>query len=372
MSDAIFDPAAAIGRLDALLEASMAAGASDLHVSEGRVALARIHGDLSTLDPAPVEAAMLAALVAHFADGARAAEWQQRGSVDVGHSTPDGERFRINLYRGLGRIGLVARHLDNRFRSTEELGLPAGIAHLPDLQDGLVLVTGATGSGKSTTLACLIHEINRQYPKHILTIEDPVEFVHRPIRAAITHRELHTDVPDFATAVRASLREDPDVILIGELRDLETMRAALTAAETGHLVFGTLHTADTVGTVERLVGGFPGDEQEAIRYRLSLSLRAVISQRLLPLADGGGRVPQVELLRISNAVSNLIATGRTKQIYSAIEAGAELGMQTFDQSLADLVNGGRFGRDAALSLARDRQSFDRLMLTRQAHALRAP
>lgn len=362
------DAAAALDALDCLLDRLVAAAASDLHLVEARLPLARIHGELSTLDAALFPATAMAGLVEHFTRGARETEWHQRGSVDVGHSTPSGERFRINVYRALGRCGLVARHLDNRFRTVEDLGLPPDLRHLADLQDGLVLVTGATGSGKSTTLASLIHEINRLYPKHILTIEDPVEFVHSPIRAAITHRELHTDVPDFASAVRASLREDPDVILIGELRDLETMRAAITAAETGHLVFGTLHTADTVGTIERLVGVFPGEEQDAIRYRISLALRAVVSQRLMRRNDGRGRAPLVEILMVTNAVSNLIATGRTKQIYSAIEAGGDLGMQTFDQSLADLVRAGHFEREDARRLARDGQSFDRLIVTRGARA----
>jgi len=353
-----------LNRFDALLGRAIAAGASDVHLAAERPPLARVHGDLATLEAKPWPAAAMDSLATHFAHGARAAEWQQRGSLDAGHTTADGERFRVNLFRGLGRAGLVARHLANRFRTMAELGLPDHLRDLADLQDGLVLVTGATGSGKSTTLASLVNEINRLYPRHILTIEDPVEFIHHPIRAAITHRELHTDVPDFASAVRASLREDPDVILIGELRDLETMAAAITAAETGHLVFGTLHTADTVGTVERLVGGFPGDEQDAIRYRLSLALKAVVSQRLVRRADNLGRAPLVEVLVVTNAVSNLIATGRTKQIYSAIEGGGELGMQTFDQSLAAAVRSGALDRDSGRRLARDPQAFDRLLVQR--------
>ena len=355
---------AALAALDELLARLVEVGASDLHLAEGRIPLARVHGDLVSLDGHPFARSALLALAAHFAVGGRAEEWQARGSVDVGHGIASGERFRINLFRGLGRCGMVARHLDNRFRGVDELGLPADIRNLADLQDGLVLVTGATGSGKSTTLACLMHEINRNYPKHLLTIEDPVEFVHTPIRAAVTHRELHTDVPDFATAVRAALREDPDVILIGELRDLQTRHAAITAAETGHLVFGTLHTADTVGSVERLVGGFPGDEQDAIRYRLSLVLRAVVSQRLVRRSDGKGRVPMVEVLVATNAVSNLIATGRTRQLHAAIESGTELGMQTFDQSLVDLVRAGAVSREDARRLTGDETAFERLLAGR--------
>lgn len=343
---------------------------SDLHLAEGRPVLGRVHGELLTIDNHCWPAAAMDVLVAHFTTDRREQEWLRQGSVDVGYSSSDGERYRINLLRALGRRQLVARHLDQRFRGMAELGLPEDLRHLADLQDGLVLVTGATGSGKSTTLAALIHEINRLYPKHILTIEDPVEFIHQPIRAAITHRELHADVPDFATAVRASLREDPDVILIGELRDLETMRAALTAAETGHLVFGTLHTADTVGSVERMVGGFAGDEQDAIRYRLSLCLRAVVSQRLEKSAQAGGRVPLVEVLNVTSAISNLIATGRSKQIYSAIESGADLGMQTFDQSIAHAVRGGHLTRERGLQLARDARALERMLAARPQGALR--
>lgn len=355
------DSTAVLDDFNALLEQAVASGASDLHLAAGRVPLLRVHGELQALDRPPWPAAAMEALRTRLAHGGRGAEWARNGSLDAGHSTPGGERFRLNLFRGLGREGLVARHLDNRFRTMAQLGLPERLHELSHLRDGLVLITGATGSGKSTTLASLIDTINRRYPYHILTIEDPVEFVHEPARAAVTHRELHTDVPDFASAVRAGLREDPDVILIGELRDLETMGAALTAAETGHLVFSSLHTADTVGTVERLTGVFPGDEQEAIRYRLSLALRAVVSQRLVRRRDGAGRVPLVEILIVTAAVSNLIATGRTKQIYSTIEGGGELGMQTFDQSLADAVRNGLLRTENARAMARDGQAFDKLV-----------
>jgi twitching motility protein PilT len=349
--------------LDALLAMVLERQASDLHLMAGQPPIARVHGELRPLDSHPLTPADLERFSALLTAEQGESGLRDHGALDVGYSL-GGERFRVNLFHSMGRLGLVARHLDSRFRGFGELGLPATLAGFADLNDGLVLVTGATGSGKSTTLATLVHEINRQHARHILTVEDPVEFVHAPIRSHITHRELHRDFPDFASAVKSALRQDPDVILIGEMRDLETMRAALTAAETGHLVFGTLHTADTVGTVERLVGGFPGDEQDMVRYRLSRCLRAVVSQRLIPRSNGRGRTALVEVLVVTNAVSNLIATGRTKQIYSAIEGGAELGMQTFDHGLADAVRDGRVAPDAARRLASDPALLERLLDTR--------
>jgi twitching motility protein PilT len=353
--------AAALASFDDLLGVLLRAQASDLHLAADLPPMARVNGELAVLEPAIWPRCRLERL--HHAMACREgreAEWQREGGLDFGHTLGD-QRFRVNLLRSQGRPALVARHLDSRFRSFRELGLPPTLGYLADVQDGLVLVTGATGSGKSTTLAALVHEINRQHARHILTIEDPVEFVHEPIRAHITHRGLHQDFPDFASAVRSALRQDPDVILVGEMRDLETMRAALTAAETGHLVLGTLHTADTVGTVERVVGGFPGDEQETVRYRLAACLRAVISQRLVLRSDGQGRTALAEVLVVNNAVSNLIATGRSKQIHSMIESGTEQGMQTFDHSLAAAVQSRRLTLETAQAQARDPMLLARLL-----------
>ncbi|MFM2403312.1 MAG: hypothetical protein RL223_1192 [Pseudomonadota bacterium] len=350
---------AALDRLDQQLMALLQVRGSDLHLAVGQPPLARINGELTSLDHTLWSSEALNALHERLArHEGRSDELTREGGLDLGH-TVGAERFRLNLLRARGRPALVARHLDSRFRSFQELGLPPMLGHLADVQDGLVLVTGATGSGKSTTLAALVHEINHQHARHILTIEDPVEFVHEPIRAHITHRSLHQDFPDFASAVRAALRQDPDVILIGEMRDLDTMRAALTAAETGHLVLGTLHTADTVGTVERVVGGFPGEEQETVRYRLARCLRAVISQRLVLRSDGQGRTALAEILMVNNAVSNLIATGRSKQIYSMIESGTAQGMQTVDHSLAQAVRQRRLSPEDA-----QRHAQDLLLLTR--------
>jgi twitching motility protein PilT len=344
-----------------LLDSLPTNGASDLHLGAGRVAHARVHGELQACDERPWSAADLEDLAQALLDPPRQGALRQSGSADLGYGTASGYRYRINFFRSLGALALVARHLPERFASLAELMLPPGLKELAYLPSGLVLVTGVTGSGKSTTLATLIHEINAHMARHILTIEDPVEFVHKPVKSLISHRELGTDTPDFALAVRAAMREDPDVILVGELRDTETMRAALTAAETGHLVFSTLHTADAVGATERFIGAFPGEEQDLARHRLSLVMKAVVAQQLLPRADRKGRVPAVEILRGTTAVINLIASGRTSQLYSAMESGMELGMQTYDQSLTQLARDKLVAVELARPLARNADGFDWLM-----------
>jgi twitching motility protein PilT len=344
-----------------LLERVVEHQASDLHLAEGRAACWRLHGNLAVMDDGVWTQAMLDSLLGELLGAQQGRDLADKGTVDLGFTAQNGERFRINVFRSLGRPALVARHLPSRFLSFNELRLPESVRQLASLSDGLVLVTGITGSGKSTTLATIINEINATLPVHILSIEDPVEFVHTPNRAIISHRELYTDVPDFASAVKASLREDPDVILVGELRDTETMRAALTAAETGHLVFSTLHTADTSGAIERFIGGFPGDEQSVVRHRLALVLKAVVAQQLLPQNGRPGRVAAVEVLQVTPAVANLIASGRTAQIYSAIESGRETGMQTFDQALAGLARDNLIALEDGRRLARDPNGFERLM-----------
>ncbi|MDR1853636.1 MAG: PilT/PilU family type 4a pilus ATPase [Azoarcus sp.] len=344
-----------------LLEQLPVNAASDLHLASGRAAHWRAHGELRPCDDRDWRGEDMAALAAHLLDDIRQRALDAGGSADLGYTSPGGFRFRLNFFKSLGALALVARHLPERFASLAELMLPEGLKELAYLPNGLVLVTGVTGSGKSTTLATLIHEINAHLARHILTIEDPVEFVHRPLKSLVSHRELGTDTPDFALAVRAAMREDPDVILVGEMRDTETMRAALTAAETGHLVFSTLHTGDAVGAAERFIGGFPGEEQELARHRFSLVMKAVVAQQLLPRADRPGRVPAVEILRGTPAVMNLIASGRTSQVYSAMESGASLGMQTYDQSLAQLARDKVVSVDVAKPLVRNPDGFDWLM-----------
>jgi twitching motility protein PilT len=353
--------ALAVDAFHALLDSLPANNASDLHLGANRRAHWRANGELQVCDQRHWSGADMDELARTLLDPLRQSALKDSGSADLGYSTACGNRYRINFFRSLGQLALVARHLPERFASLGELMLPPGLKELAYLPSGLVLVTGITGSGKSTTLATLIHEINAHIARHILTIEDPVEFVHRPLKSLISHRELGTDTPDFALAVRAAMREDPDVILVGELRDTETMRAALTAAETGHLVFSTLHTADAVGAAERFIGAFPGEEQELARHRLALVMKAVVAQQLLPRADGKGRVPAVEVLRGTPAVTNLIASGRSAQLYSAMESGMELGMQTYDQSLTQLARDKLVAVELARPLARNAEGFDWLM-----------
>lgn len=361
MTHASFSPANAHAALDALLATVVDKQASDLHLAGGRPPYWRLHGAVAPMSATVWPHAAMHELLTTLLAAGQQRDLADKGSVDLGYTSRAGERFRINVFRSLGELALAARHLPARCASFTELRLPESLRDLAHLASGLVLVTGITGSGKSTTLATLINEINSTMPAHILTIEDPVEFVHRPAQAIITHRELHTDVPDFAGAVRAALREDPDVILVGELRDNDTMRAALMAAETGHLVLSTLHTADATGAVERFVGAFPGQEQSVVRHRLSLVLKAVIAQQLLPAVGRAGRVAAVEVLQVTPAVANLIASGRTAQIYSAIESGRESGMQTFDQALAGLARDHLIAVDDGRRLARDPLGFDRLL-----------
>ena len=337
--------------------------ASDLHLSANNPATFRIQGRLQSPQPQVYSAEFLRQLASVIMDDHQRDLFAREHTIDLAVSIPSGERFRVNIYQERGHVALAIRQLEQTFKKLVDLYLPSQLGNLAELRDGLVLVTGPTGSGKTTTLSTLIHQINCTRSCHILTIEDPIEYIHPNVKSLVHQRELYADVPTFAQAVRASLREDPDVILVGEMRDTETMRAAITAAETGHLVFSTLHTGDTVGAIDRMIGVFPADEQESLRQQLSMVLRAVIAQRLLPSRIGKERYPAIEILRVTPAVANLIRVGKPQQIYSSIEAGVGLGMQTMEQSLATLVSQRMVNPEDAKLFARDPQSFeDRLKL----------
>ncbi len=347
-----------IDRLNSLLDRMAGEMASDLHLGQDERPFARIHGKLVTFGDEPFSAAQMQGMIDELMTPEQKEKFRTARSVDIGYSFGD-YRFRMNIYMTQGKPAAAIRLLDGQLSTFSNLNLPRQLAGLAGLKSGLVLVSGITGSGKSSTLSALLNEINLSRQEHIITIEDPIEFVYQNKSSLFHQREVHKDVPDFASAVRASLREDPDVIMVGEMRDLETMRAVLVAAESGHLVFSTLHTASAVGVIERFVGAFPNGEQELARYRLGMVLKAVIAQKLLPIQAGDGRIPAIEYLVVNSAVSNLIATGKSKQIFSVIESSKAEGMQTLDQSLADLVRQKWITVDEAVPYCRDEMALRR-------------
>jgi twitching motility protein PilT len=336
-----------------LAEQAVSLGASDVHISGQTLPYYRIDSQLTPWGDTPVESDVVESWLESVMSDAQRAVFRRRLTIDLAYTTQGGHRFRVNAFRQRGQTALAFRYLDNRFQTLEELNLPEQVAELAEFPHGLVVVTGPTGSGKSTTLAALLHRINVTRPCHIITIEDPVEYLHANRRSLVRQRELYSDVLSFADAVRAALREDPDVLLVGEMRDVETMRAAITAAETGHLVFSSLHTGDCVGVIDRIVSVFPAQEQPSVRDQLSRVLRAVVSQRLLCRADGRGRVPAVEILRVTTAVANQIRSGEPHQIYSVLQTATHDGMLLLEQSLADLVVAGLIDRQEAYQVARD-------------------
>ena len=328
-------------------------GASDLHLSSDEYPFLRKDGVLVRQDDAYSTALDLEEVARELMNESQARVFDENRHVDMALSVNNDDRFRVNVYRDRGNVSFAIRLLDREFRTLKELNLPPQLDRFAGMKDGLVLVTGPTGSGKSTTLASIINTINQTRSCHIITVEDPIEYVHGNQRSLIHQRELYTDVPTFGAAVRAALREDPDVLLIGEMRDQETIRAAITAAETGHLVFSTLHTGDCVGAIDRMVGVFNADEQLAMRQQMSMVLRAVVAQHLLPIAHGTGRVPLAEVLFVNAAVANLIRTSKPSQIYSLMEIGSADGMMTLEYALAELVFRNQILEEDARRLARD-------------------
>ncbi len=357
-------------QLAKIFEQCEATQASDVHLAAGELPRFRLQGQLvpnpsfARLDGEGVDAlAMelgLETLPLGCPDGTERVRTTllRDGAIDGAITSPGGSRYRFNLYRDCGSTAVALRRLDNEFRSLDALGLPPQLANFCTCTDGLVVVTGPTGSGKSTTLATLIDQINRTRQGHIITIEDPVEFRHVSRKCLVNQRQVGRDARSFNGALIEALRQDPDVILVGEMRDLETIRTAITAAETGHLVFATLHAGDCAGAVERLVSAFPAAEQEGVRHQLALVLRGIFAQHLLP-AVTGGRAAACELLVNTTAVANLIATGRSAQLYSVMETSANQGMVALDQSLADLLGRGRIAEVTAFALSRNPESLRR-------------
>lgn len=325
-------------RLDGWLKLLADRNGSDLHVKVGSPPRMRVNGDLLKLadetSVSPVDAEQMALSVMR---PELAESFSRTNEADCAYSVPGLGRFRVNVFRQRGSVGMVLRRVLTEAPTFEQLGLPDVVARLASEQRGMVLVTGPTGSGKTTTLAAMIDFINRHRECHIVTIEDPVEVLHRDDLACINQREIGFDTADFKSAMRAAMRQDPDVILVGEMRDLETIGAALTAAETGHLVLGTLHTQDAPQSVDRIIDVFPSAQQTQIRVQLAAALQGIVTQQLVPKASGHGRAAAAEVLIGTPAVRNLIREGKTHQIYSAMQAGGQHGMQTMDMALAALV-----------------------------------
>ena len=336
-----------------LLEAACDFGASDLHLAVGDPPVLRVHGDLQPLDMPVLEPEDTELLMRTICTEAQMESVQNNGGADFGLPFEDRARFRVSVFKQKGRIGLVLRQIPNEMIPLKKIGLPEEINELLYKPRGLILVTGPTGSGKTTTLTSMLNFINENRACHIITIEDPIEYYHHHKKSVVTQREIGADVPSFAEAIRRALRQDPDVILGGEMRDLETMGAAITAAETGHLVFGTLHTTGSASTVDRMVGAFPTDQQGQIRMQLSVGLVAVISQLLIPRIDKPGRVAAFEIMVNTPSIASMIRDGNTHRITSDIQTGAKYGMRTLDSHLLELYTSGMISYEEFISKSRD-------------------
>ena len=339
-----------------LLAFSAKNGASDLHLSAGLPPMIRVDGDVRRINLPAMEHKEVHALIYDIMNDKQRKDFEEFFETDFSFEVPGVARFRVNAFNQNRGAGAVFRTIPSRVLTLEDLGMGKVFTDVSMLPRGLVLVTGPTGSGKSTTLAAMIDYINDNKFDHILTIEDPIEFVHESKKCLVNQREVHRDTHGFNEALRSALREDPDIILVGELRDLETIRLALTAAETGHLVFGTLHTTSAAKTIDRVVDVFPGEEKSMVRSMLSESLQAVISQTLLKKPEGG-RVAAHEIMIGTPAIRNLIREDKVAQMYSAIQSGANVGMQTMDQCLKDLLAKRQITRDAARLKARFPENF---------------
>ncbi|MDH4159088.1 MAG: type IV pilus twitching motility protein PilT [Actinomycetota bacterium] len=344
-----------------LLLTMLERGASDLHITAGARPAIRVDGELFQMDEFPVLTPPVIQRVMYAAITQRQREiFEEVLELDFAYSVPGRARFRVNMYRQRDAIGAAFRIIPFEIKPLEDLGVPAQVANFAMLPRGFVLVTGPTGSGKSTTLASLVDLANRNRKDHIMTCEDPIEFLHRHRTCLVNQREVGEDTHSFQNALKHVLRQDPDIILVGEMRDLETISVALTAAETGHLVYATLHTQDAAQTIDRVIDVFPPHQQQQVRAQLATAIQGVVCQTLAKSADGRGRVVACEVMVATPAIRNLIREGKTHQIYSAMQAGAKFGMQTMDQHLADLVNKGRITHEMGIEKCHHIEDFKRL------------
>jgi twitching motility protein PilT len=343
--------------LDRILSKAIQIHASDVHVHTGLPVQMRVSGRLLKANSPPLEPAQAEALVMEILTERERADFVAHNDLDFAYFLPGVGRFRGNVYRQRKGIDAVFRPIPLEPPTLDQLGMPSSLARLTGFHQGLVLVTGPAGCGKSSTLAALLNLINEDRPDHIITVEDPIEFMHRSKNCVVNQRQVRKHTGSFAAALRAALREDPDVIAIGELRDLETISLAITAAETGHLVLGTLHTNDAARTINRILDAYPPDQQSQIRAMISESLRAIVSQRLVPVVDGSRRVPALEILLVNIAVSNLIREERVFQLRSVMQTGRNAGMCLFDDSLLDLVRAGTISKETARKYCEDPKLF---------------
>lgn len=335
--------------MDDLLRTTVERGASDLHLTVGLPPILRVNGSLVATEYARISPEESKRLVYSILNDKQKEKFEKTWELDCSHGVRGFGRFRVNVYRQRGVIGACLRAISNNVATRTELHLPKTIEEIVNRPHGLILVTGATGAGKSTTLACMLDIINSTQSYHIITIEDPIEYIHPHKKSMINQREVGHDTLSWSNALKGTLREDPDVILVGEMRDQDTIAGTLTAAETGHLVFSTLHTCDAAQTIDRVVDVFPPHHQQQIRVQLSSVLEAIVSQQLIPHASGVGRVPAVEVLIATPAIRNLIREGKTHQIYNSIQTGAKTGMQTMEQSLFELIQNKQITVEEALA-----------------------
>jgi twitching motility protein PilT len=347
-----------MAKINEFLIEALNQNASDLHFVSGDPARARIHGGLQTMRDERLTVDFVQEAVFEIMDGAAKRMFEEREAADFAYEIPDVSRFRVNAFRHLNGIGAIFRAIPSKALTLQELNMPRVVHNLCKHTQGMILVTGKTGSGKSTTLAAMIDEMNRRMKGHILTIEDPIEFVHKARGCLVSQREVGVHSPNFAEALHSALREDPDVILVGEMRDLETISIAVTAAEMGILVMGTLHTNGAAQTVDRIINSFPADKQAHIRTMISTSLRGVVSQQLLPTIDKPGRAAALEIMINTPAVSNLIRQGKLDQLETAIQSGGAVGMKSMDSALMELVERGRISGQEAYLQANNKHKFE--------------
>jgi len=350
-------------KMDQFLQASLQQNASDLHFLSGDPPRIRVHGGLKNLMDQTLTVEFVQDAIFEIMDGVAQATFEREDAADFAYEIPDISRFRVNAFRHLNGVGAIFRAIPSTAMSLEELNMPKVVHQLCKYTSGMILVTGKTGSGKSTTLAAMIDEMNRRMKGHILTIEDPIEFVHKAKGCLISQREVGVHSPNFAEALHSALREDPDVILVGEMRDLETISIAVTAAEMGILVMGTLHTNGAAQTVDRIINSFPADKQSHIRTMISTSLRGVVSQQLLPTIHKPGRAAALEIMINTSAVANLIRQGKLDQLETAIQSGGASGMVSMDKALMSLVEKGWVSGQEAYLQANNKHMFDKVKET---------